>query len=37
MENISQPMEVNEVDLRDDTITPSLSTGLGGSGNTPYH
>jgi hypothetical protein len=29
MENRSQPIEVNEVDLGDDTITPSLSTGVG--------
>ncbi len=34
MENISQPIEVNEVDLGDDTITASLSTRVGGSGNT---
>jgi hypothetical protein len=35
MENISQPMEVNEVDLGDDTIIPPLSIRVGGSGNTP--
>jgi hypothetical protein len=36
MESISQPIEVNEVDLGDDTITASLFTGVVGSGNTSY-
>jgi hypothetical protein len=36
MENKSQPIKVNEVNLGDDTITASLFTGVIGSGNTTY-
>jgi hypothetical protein len=35
MENRTQPMEVNEVELGDDTITPSIAFGVGGSENAP--
>jgi hypothetical protein len=35
MEDISRPMEVNEVDLGDDTTTHSITHGAAGSGNAP--